>query len=186
MDENAHDAPTIVIIGWLTLGLNTLRSDVQQDYDYHFPNAGPPFPGLQRNVPQGWVNPSVSALFKKVTDKNDPKGCDPKEFGKFLHMLADSWSHGGGVPDGFGHPKGVRIFVLELDENGNFQVENLGRLNAKIKGHWETSRGLTDTRVDDPMTNWEAWNEAKNDIHTAVDEFKKHCPCACACGEKDE
>ncbi len=108
MDEDFHDAPSIVILGLLTFGLNSLRPEVQEDYSYHFPGAGPPFPG-QHVVVQGFANATVSALFKRVTDPADPKGCNLEEFRKFLHMLADSWSHGGAAPDFFGHPKGVPI-----------------------------------------------------------------------------
>lgn len=180
MDEGFHDAPSIIIIGWLTLGLNTLRPEVQQDYDYHFPGAGPPFPGQQNVVQKGWSNPTVMALYKRVTDKKDRIGCDPAEFGKFLHMLADSYSHGGGTPDGpfFGHPKGVKIFIL--DDDGPDELPD------GTRGRWDTSGGWSDTRVDDPKTNWVAWNEAVDAMRVAMDAFKSACPCACAGKGKDK
>jgi len=55
MDEGFHDAPSIIIFGWLTLGLNTLRPEVQQDYDYHFPGGWTAFPGSTERSPKGMV-----------------------------------------------------------------------------------------------------------------------------------
>ena len=180
MDKGFHDAPSIIIFGWLSLGFNTLRPEVQQDYDYHFPGAGPPLPGQQKAVEKGWSNPTVMALFKRVTDKNDPKGCDAIEFGKFLHMLADSYSHGGGVPNGpfFGHPKGVKIFIV--DRNGPDVLPD------GTRGRWDTSGGWYDTRVDNPKTNAAAWSEAYDAMKLAMDAFTKACPCACAGEGKDK
>ncbi len=93
---------------WIKL---TLRPEVQEDYNYHFPCAGPLLPfHNQVYVVQGFENRCVFDTFDKLLDENREDRCDPKEFGKFLHMLADSWSHGGGMPDLGGHPKGVPIF----------------------------------------------------------------------------
>jgi len=160
MDENGHGAPGIVVLGWLSLGLNTLRPDVQRDYNYHFPGAGPPFPGRQHVVVQGFANTEVQNLLRDILlNTHSRRYCEPREFGKFLHMLQDSWSHGGGVPDWFGHPKGVRI------------VSNSGKVH--ITGGW------WDTSVDSRQRNWQSFLRARQDTRSAIAAFSIMCPCSC-------
>lgn len=158
-DENFHDAPSIVILGWLTLGINSLRPEVQEDYNYHFPDAGPPFPGQQRVVRQGFQNPAVTNLYNDIFNPQSRRHCDPTEFGMFLHMLQDSWSHGGGVPNWCGHPAGVRI----VDNRGNVHI----------------TTGWMDTSVDNVNSNRGAYDQMKMDVMNAMWRFYTDCPCQC-------
>jgi hypothetical protein len=165
MDENGHGAPEIVIVGWLTLGLNSLRPEVQEDYNYHFPGAGAPFPG-QKPVEQGFNNSTVTGLLQDIIgNEASPRFCSPSEFGKFLHMLQDSWSHGGAAPDSFGHPNGVEM--------------------TDINGKTKKSKGWTKTNVDDPIKNYGAYTKMKEDVISAMLAFFRSCPCACAGGKGD-
>ena len=200
LDLPCHGAPEIVLAGIFSLGLNTLRPEVQEDYNYHFPGAGAPFPWMQTPVLKGWNNKIVTDLFNRVINPKDQKGCDPVEFGKFLHMLADSFSHGGDTPQVFGHAEGVPMFGLidakgrEIpawwDKDGRMHIDTervvVDESTGEWKGKWESSPGVLSARVDNPARNWKSWNQALDAMALAMDAFKAACPRACRGEGKDQ
>jgi len=172
MDNAWHEAPPNVIFSLLSLGLATLFPGHQADYNYHMPGAGPVIPFVPQNkVEYGLANDEVARLYAEVIHrKNSPKRCDVQEFGRFLHMLQDSYSHGGGVPDLGGHPKGVLLQSRDPET---------GEIITAV------SEGVFDTRCDDPAINAVKYQAMEAATKGVIEDFKANCPCTCQGKGKD-
>jgi RHS repeat-associated protein len=92
MDDPANEAIGNTLLTIVSLGAMNVWPGHFDRYNHHFPGAGPVCPlAPQRPVIEGYDdNPDVRRYIDTAI-----ANCDPCDFGKALHALQDSYSHGG-------------------------------------------------------------------------------------------
>jgi hypothetical protein len=157
-DENGKDAVTQGILCFLGVGL---PFGAAEQYDVHFPGAGPPtLLAPQKPVIAGSAgNSHVHALVEKAKET-----CAISDIGKAIHSLQDSYAHEG-QPDCGGHAKGREITNPETGEK-------------------EETTGLLDRRADDPAWDKPLYAQCQSDVAQVMSDIAKKCRCRlCPAGE---